>query len=121
MGGAWALFVVFIVVIILMSWVLFMISSILPMLHVLGGCYKCPSCKHVNLHAGYDRWIAYGHSKLSNVLFARELDRRLKAAGSPVKVGTVWVVQGRTSASGLQGSAVSPRLNGFRCQRARCL
>ena len=51
---------------------------------------------HLNFHAGYDRWVAYGHSKLSNVLFARELDRRLKAAGSPVKVGRAWVAgQGR--------------------------
>jgi NAD(P)-dependent dehydrogenase (short-subunit alcohol dehydrogenase family) len=31
---------------------------------------------------GYNRWRAYGQSKLSNLLFARELDRRLRAAGS---------------------------------------
>jgi NAD(P)-dependent dehydrogenase (short-subunit alcohol dehydrogenase family) len=30
----------------------------------------------------YDRWPAYGQSKLANLLFALELDRRLKAAGS---------------------------------------
>ncbi|HEX3735140.1 MAG TPA: oxidoreductase [Solirubrobacterales bacterium] len=33
----------------------------------------------------YFRWTAYGQSKLANVLFARELDRRLREAGSPVK------------------------------------
>jgi NAD(P)-dependent dehydrogenase (short-subunit alcohol dehydrogenase family) len=33
----------------------------------------------------YFRWSAYGQSKLANVLFARELDRRLRAAGSSVK------------------------------------
>jgi NAD(P)-dependent dehydrogenase (short-subunit alcohol dehydrogenase family) len=33
----------------------------------------------------YNRWTAYGQSKLANLLFALELDRRLKAAGSPVK------------------------------------
>jgi NAD(P)-dependent dehydrogenase (short-subunit alcohol dehydrogenase family) len=33
----------------------------------------------------YFRWTAYGQSKLANVLFARELDRRLRAAGSTVK------------------------------------
>jgi NAD(P)-dependent dehydrogenase (short-subunit alcohol dehydrogenase family) len=33
----------------------------------------------------YFRWRAYGQSKLANLLFARELDRRLRAAGSNVK------------------------------------
>jgi NAD(P)-dependent dehydrogenase (short-subunit alcohol dehydrogenase family) len=33
----------------------------------------------------YSRWRAYGQSKLANLLFALELDRRLRAAGSSVK------------------------------------
>ncbi len=33
----------------------------------------------------YFRWSAYGQAKLANVLFALELDRRLRAAGSDVK------------------------------------
>jgi NAD(P)-dependent dehydrogenase (short-subunit alcohol dehydrogenase family) len=33
----------------------------------------------------YFRWRAYGQSKLANLLFALELDRRLRAAGSGVK------------------------------------
>ncbi len=33
----------------------------------------------------YNRWRAYGQSKLANLLFAYELDRRLRAAGSPIK------------------------------------
>jgi NAD(P)-dependent dehydrogenase (short-subunit alcohol dehydrogenase family) len=33
----------------------------------------------------YFRWNAYGQSKLANMLFALELDRRLRAAGSTVK------------------------------------
>ena len=34
---------------------------------------------------GYKRWRAYGQSKLANLIFALELDRRLRAAGSKVK------------------------------------
>jgi NAD(P)-dependent dehydrogenase (short-subunit alcohol dehydrogenase family) len=33
----------------------------------------------------YSRWRAYGQSKLANLLFAYELDRRLRAAVSPIK------------------------------------
>ncbi|TQF74222.1 SDR family NAD(P)-dependent oxidoreductase [Rhodococcus spelaei] len=36
-------------------------------------------------HRSYRRWPAYGQSKLANLLFAYELDRRLAAAGSAVK------------------------------------
>lgn len=36
-------------------------------------------------HRRYSRWPAYGQSKLANLLFAYELDRRLSAAGSTVK------------------------------------
>jgi len=35
---------------------------------------------------GYGGWRAYQHSKLANLLFTYELDRRLRAAGSPVTV-----------------------------------
>jgi NAD(P)-dependent dehydrogenase (short-subunit alcohol dehydrogenase family) len=33
----------------------------------------------------YRRWRAYGQSKLANLLFALELDRRLRTAGSPIR------------------------------------
>jgi NAD(P)-dependent dehydrogenase (short-subunit alcohol dehydrogenase family) len=35
-------------------------------------------------HAGYRRWGAYGQSKLANLLFAYELDRRVTAKGLPL-------------------------------------
>jgi NAD(P)-dependent dehydrogenase (short-subunit alcohol dehydrogenase family) len=34
---------------------------------------------------GYNNWIAYSQSKLANLLFAFELDRRLRAAGMPIR------------------------------------
>jgi NAD(P)-dependent dehydrogenase (short-subunit alcohol dehydrogenase family) len=33
----------------------------------------------------YQRWLAYGQSKLANLLFAYELERRIEAHGLPVK------------------------------------
>jgi protochlorophyllide reductase len=38
----------------------------------------------LNGDRGYDRWAAYGQSKLANVAFALELQRRLQVAGSGV-------------------------------------
>jgi NAD(P)-dependent dehydrogenase (short-subunit alcohol dehydrogenase family) len=36
-------------------------------------------------HRRYERWVAYGQSKLANLMFAYEMARRLTAAGSSVK------------------------------------
>jgi NAD(P)-dependent dehydrogenase (short-subunit alcohol dehydrogenase family) len=36
-------------------------------------------------HRRYRRWAAYGQSKLANLLFTLDLDRRLVGAGSPVR------------------------------------
>ncbi|TCN52851.1 NAD(P)-dependent dehydrogenase (short-subunit alcohol dehydrogenase family) [Rhodococcus sp. SMB37] len=36
-------------------------------------------------HRRYDRWLAYGQSKLANLLFAYELQRRLTERESPVR------------------------------------
>jgi NAD(P)-dependent dehydrogenase (short-subunit alcohol dehydrogenase family) len=38
-----------------------------------------------HLTGRYDPWRAYGQSKLANVQFALELDRRFRAAGAPAK------------------------------------
>jgi NAD(P)-dependent dehydrogenase (short-subunit alcohol dehydrogenase family) len=39
-------------------------------------------CDDLNAETGYRRWSAYGQSKLANLLFMRELDRRAREAGS---------------------------------------
>jgi NAD(P)-dependent dehydrogenase (short-subunit alcohol dehydrogenase family) len=55
----------------------------------------------------YSRWRAYGQSKLANILFALELDRRLRAAGS--RVSSLAAHPGY-SATNLQ-SAAAPALD----------
>jgi NAD(P)-dependent dehydrogenase (short-subunit alcohol dehydrogenase family) len=55
----------------------------------------------------YFRWRAYGQSKLANLLFAFELDRRLRAAGSAIK--SVAAHPGY-AATNLQ-SAAAPRVD----------
>ncbi|MEO8458226.1 MAG: oxidoreductase [Chloroflexota bacterium] len=54
---------------------------------VSSGAHRMGHMKFDDLQATkkYARWAAYGQSKLSNLLFAFELDRRLRAAGSPVR------------------------------------
>jgi NAD(P)-dependent dehydrogenase (short-subunit alcohol dehydrogenase family) len=39
----------------------------------------------LNWRNGYQRWLAYGQSKLANLMFAYELQHRLLAAGSTVR------------------------------------
>ncbi|MFI5802043.1 oxidoreductase [Streptomyces sp. NPDC051561] len=38
----------------------------------------------LNSERGYDKWRAYGRSKLANLLFTAELDRRARAAARPL-------------------------------------
>jgi len=54
---------------------------------VSSGMHRVGRIRFDDLHGErkYGRWSAYGQSKLANLLFAFELDRRLRAAGSPVK------------------------------------
>ncbi len=40
----------------------------------------------IHWERSYSKWGAYGMSKLANLLFTRELSKKLKAAGSSVKV-----------------------------------
>ncbi|OBI91846.1 oxidoreductase [Mycobacterium sp. 1245805.9] len=44
------------------------------------------SCKDLNWQSRpYSAWLAYGQSKLANLLFTSELQRRLDAVGSPLR------------------------------------
>jgi len=47
--------------------------------HLLGNIDK----DNLQLETGYGPWLAYGNSKLCNILFARELNRRLVEQGNP--------------------------------------
>jgi NAD(P)-dependent dehydrogenase (short-subunit alcohol dehydrogenase family) len=54
---------------------------------VSSGAHRMGRIDFDDLHGQrrYRRWRAYGQSKLANLLFAFELDRRLRAAGSNIK------------------------------------
>jgi NAD(P)-dependent dehydrogenase (short-subunit alcohol dehydrogenase family) len=57
----------------------------------------------------YFAWPAYGQSKLANLLFTKELQRRLKAAGSAVKAYAAHPGYSATNLQGNTGSAVQDR------------
>jgi NAD(P)-dependent dehydrogenase (short-subunit alcohol dehydrogenase family) len=58
----------------------------------------------------YSRWRAYGQSKLANLLFTLELQRRLTDAGSPVRAYAAHPGYARTN---LQGHTSSALQHGF--------
>jgi len=58
------------------------VVTVSSMMHLLGKI----SLKDLNWKSRpYSAWLAYGQSKLANLLFTKELQRRLDAAGSAVK------------------------------------
>jgi NAD(P)-dependent dehydrogenase (short-subunit alcohol dehydrogenase family) len=57
----------------------------------------------------YFAWPAYGQSKLANLLFTRELQRRLVAAGSAVKAHAAHPGYSATNLQGHTGSSVQDR------------
>jgi NAD(P)-dependent dehydrogenase (short-subunit alcohol dehydrogenase family) len=61
----------------------------------------------------YSPWRAYGQSKLANLLFTSELQRRLDAAGSPLKAHTVHPGYSATNLQGNTGRRVGDALMTF--------
>jgi NAD(P)-dependent dehydrogenase (short-subunit alcohol dehydrogenase family) len=66
----------------------------------------------------YSRWRAYGQSKLANLLFTLELQRRLEAAGSRVRAYAAHPGYARTN---LQGHTSSALQHGFMAVTNRVL
>lgn len=58
----------------------------------------------------YRRWAAYGQSKLANLLFTKELQRRLREAGSPVLSVAAHPGYAATNLQSHTGSALGDRL-----------
>jgi len=58
----------------------------------------------------YFAWPAYGQSKLANLLFTSELQRRLAAAGSPVKAHAAHPGYSETNLQGKSGNPIGTRV-----------
>jgi NAD(P)-dependent dehydrogenase (short-subunit alcohol dehydrogenase family) len=75
-----------------------------------------------NLTGRYSRWGAYGGSKLANLMFTFELDRRARAAGLPVKAlaahpgYSATELMGKAGGIGGQIMAAATRLLGQRAE-----
>jgi NAD(P)-dependent dehydrogenase (short-subunit alcohol dehydrogenase family) len=78
------------------------VVTVSSMMHLLGKI----SIKDLNWKSRpYSAWLAYGQSKLANLLFTSELQRKLEAAGSSVKS---LAAHPGYSATNLQGQTGNP-------------
>ena len=69
------------------------------------------SLKDLNWKARpYSAWLAYGQSKLANLLFTSELQRRLAAAGSPLKAHAAHPGYSATNLQGHTGNPVGTKV-----------
>ncbi|MEU2972748.1 oxidoreductase [Nocardiopsis alba] len=66
----------------------------------------------VNLEKGYTPYRAYGQSKLANLLFTLELQRRLDEVGSPVLAVAAHPGYAATNLQGRTGNALEDRFMG---------
>ena len=83
------------------------VVTVSSMLHLLGKI----SVKDLNWKSRpYSAWLAYGQAKLANLLFTKDLQRRLDAAGSAV---TAQTAHPGYSATNLQGHAEGTLNNAF--------
>jgi NAD(P)-dependent dehydrogenase (short-subunit alcohol dehydrogenase family) len=83
------------------------VVTVASMMHLLGKI----SLKDLNWKSRpYSAWLAYGQSKLANLLFTRELQRRLDAAGSTVKSLAAHPGYSATNLQGHIGNGLSSRV-----------
>ena len=83
------------------------VVTVSSMLHLLGKI----SLKDLNWTSRpYSAWLAYGQAKLANLLFTKDLQRRLDAAGSNV---TAQTAHPGYSATNLQGHSEGTFSNAF--------
>ncbi|MUL98087.1 SDR family NAD(P)-dependent oxidoreductase, partial [Mycolicibacterium sp. CBMA 334] len=58
----------------------------------------------------YSAWLAYGQSKLANLMFTSELQRRLTASGSPVRALAAHPGYSATNLQGQSGNKLGARM-----------
>jgi len=61
----------------------------------------------------YSAWVAYGQSKLANLMFTSELQRRLEAAGSPLRAMAAHPGYSHTNLQGHSGRKLEDALMSF--------
>jgi len=83
------------------------VVTVSSMMHLMGYI----SLKDLNWKSRpYSAWVAYGQSKLANLLFTKELQRRLDAAGSRVKAHAAHPGYSETNLQGHSGRRVGDAL-----------
>jgi len=82
------------------------VVTVASMMHLFGMI----SLKDLNWKSRpYSAWLAYGQSKLANLLFTQELQRRLDAAGSTVKALAAHPGYSSTNLQGHSGNQLGTR------------